>query len=46
MWRYLFFIDIEGHSDDQTVKDCLRKLQRKTAFLKVLGSYPGESEKA
>ena len=46
MWRYLFFIDIEGHSEDKTVKDCLRKLQRKTAFLKVLGSYPGESEKA
>ena len=46
MWRYLFFIDLEGHSGEQTVKDCLRKLQRKTAFLKVLGSYPGEAEKA
>jgi chorismate mutase/prephenate dehydratase len=45
MWRYLFFIDIEGHSDEQPVKGGLRKLQRKTAFLKVLGSYPGEAEK-
>jgi len=46
MWRYLFFIDLEGHSGERTVKNCLRKLQRKTAFLKVLGSYPGEAEKA
>lgn len=44
MWQYLFFVDLEGHAEDRAVKDCLRKLKRKTAFLKVLGSYPREVE--
>ncbi len=44
MWQYLFFVDLEGHAEDRAVKDCLRKLKRKTAFLKVLGAYPREVE--
>jgi chorismate mutase/prephenate dehydratase len=44
MWQYLFFVDLEGHAADRAVKDGLRKLKRKTAFLKVLGSYPREVE--
>ncbi|HQL90164.1 MAG TPA: prephenate dehydratase [Syntrophales bacterium] len=44
MWQYLFFVDLEGHAEDRAVKDSLRSLRRKTAFLKVLGSYPREVE--
>lgn len=37
---YLFFIDFEGHREDAKVKEALEGLKRKTAMLKVLGSYP------
>jgi prephenate dehydratase len=37
---YLFFIDFEGHREDTEVKEALEGVKRKTAMLKVLGSYP------
>ncbi len=37
---YLFFIDFEGHREDKKVKEALVKVGKKTAMLKVLGSYP------
>lgn len=37
---YLFFIDFEGHREDAKVKEALGGVKRKTAMLKVLGSYP------
>jgi len=37
---YLFFIDLEGHREDKRVVEALRGVERKTAMLKVLGSYP------
>ncbi len=37
---YLFFIDFEGHREDAKVKEALEGVKRKTAMLKVLGSYP------
>ncbi len=37
---YLFFIDSEGHREDAKVKEALEGVKRKTAMLKVLGSYP------
>jgi chorismate mutase/prephenate dehydratase len=45
MWQYLFFVDFEGHPDEKTVKPCLKALRRRTATLKVLGSYPREDVK-
>ena len=39
-WEYFFFVDFEGRSDDRRVVDVLSELAKKTAFLKVLGSYP------
>ncbi|HXW83926.1 MAG TPA: prephenate dehydratase [Candidatus Binataceae bacterium] len=39
-WEYLFFVDFAGHRDDPKVKRGLKALERKTLFLKVLGSYP------
>ncbi len=39
-WEYYFFVDIQGHRDDPKVTKVLSELAKKTAFLKVLGSYP------
>jgi chorismate mutase/prephenate dehydratase len=39
-WEYLFYVDLEGHIEDEPCKEALVELQGKTNFLKVLGSYP------
>lgn len=39
-WDYVFFVDIEGHAENATVRDALRLLEDKTSLLKVLGAYP------
>lgn len=40
MWNYVFFIDIHGHVEDDSVKRALSELQQSTNIVKVLGSYP------
>jgi len=40
LWEYVFFVDIEGHRDDAAVGTALAELERRAAYLKVLGSYP------
>ena len=40
LWEYVFFVDVEWHSDDPQVAAALAELGRRAAFLKVLGSYP------
>ena len=40
LWEYLFFIDIEGHRQDERVARALVALGARAPFLKVLGSYP------
>ena len=39
-WEYNFFVDFEGHQDDSSIKDMLKKLRDNSTFLKILGSYP------
>jgi chorismate mutase/prephenate dehydratase len=39
-WEYLFYVDVEGHVDDQPVKAALEALRPQCQLLKVLGSYP------
>jgi chorismate mutase/prephenate dehydratase len=39
-WDYVFFIDVNGHKDDENMAKALRMLERVTTQLKVLGSYP------
>jgi chorismate mutase / prephenate dehydratase len=39
-WQYLFFVDLEGHSDDEPIAKALEHLKNQTTFLKLLGSYP------
>ncbi|MBL1319782.1 MAG: prephenate dehydratase [Methylophaga sp.] len=40
VWEYVFFIDIEGHSQDKSVADALAILEQESAMCRVLGSYP------
>ncbi|MBI3367626.1 MAG: prephenate dehydratase [Burkholderiales bacterium] len=39
-WEYYFYIDLEGHPDDERVGMALRELRAVCAFFKVLGTYP------
>ena len=39
-WEYYFFIDLEGHPDEERVAVALRELRAVCAFFKVLGTYP------
>jgi len=40
MWNYVFFIDVDGHVEDQNVKQALLELEQTANVIKVLGSYP------
>jgi chorismate mutase/prephenate dehydratase len=39
-WEYLFFVDIEGHEQDQKVGRAVKEMEEHCAFMKRLGSYP------
>lgn len=43
--RYIFFVDLIGHKEDDALKDALTMVSKKTTFLKILGSYPISPEK-
>ncbi|GIX43351.1 MAG: hypothetical protein KatS3mg129_3084 [Leptospiraceae bacterium] len=38
--EYNFFIDFEGHQEERKIEKILRIIEKKSSFLKVLGSYP------
>lgn len=39
-WAYSFYVDFEGHIDDQQVKTTLEEIGKHSVEVKVLGSYP------
>jgi len=39
-WAYVFFIEFEGHQDDEVTRDILEQLKERSMLLKPLGSYP------
>jgi len=39
-WSYHFFMDIEGHIQDQIVSQTIEEIRSQALNLKVLGSYP------
>jgi chorismate mutase / prephenate dehydratase len=39
-WQYVFFVDLEGHLDDENVREALRALGGHSDMVKVFGSYP------
>lgn len=40
LWDYVFFVDIEGHQQDENVALALQSLRHNATFFKLLGSYP------
>jgi len=40
LWDYVFFIDINGHKDDDNVAKALDALKQNVNLLNILGSYP------
>ncbi len=40
VWDYIFFLDLEGHIEDEKVARAVESLRKESLFLKVLGSYP------
>ena len=38
-WEYFFYVDFEGHVRDDLVKEAIKAIRQKTAFIKILGSY-------
>ena len=37
--EYVFFVDFEGHIEDEITKEMMDKIKQHTAFVKVLGSF-------
>jgi chorismate mutase/prephenate dehydratase len=40
LWDYVFFIDIEGHIENEKVSQALSELEGSVNKLTILGSYP------
>jgi chorismate mutase / prephenate dehydratase len=40
VWDYVFFVDIQGHRDDQAAAAALELLRQESQLFKILGSYP------
>ena len=39
-WEYVFFLDLEGHIQNETLQKALKDLEVEADLFKVLGSYP------
>lgn len=44
LWDYVFFVDLDGHPDDAPVAHALTRLERACTFLRVLGTWPVETD--
>jgi chorismate mutase/prephenate dehydratase len=39
-WKYVFFVDIDGHAEEEPLISALQELEKQGGQVKVLGSYP------
>jgi prephenate dehydratase len=39
-WEYIFYMDFEGHQDDENCAEALKEIKQYTSLLKIVGSYP------
>jgi len=39
-WEYVFYIDLIGHIDNPVVANAIEELKSKSAYFKLIGSYP------
>jgi chorismate mutase/prephenate dehydratase len=44
-WEYYFYLDFEGHKNEEKCREALESIKDKTFFVKVLGSYKAATEK-
>ncbi|RKY38006.1 MAG: prephenate dehydratase [Candidatus Omnitrophota bacterium] len=44
VWDYYFFVDLEGHYKNSSVRNALAELEKQASYLKILGSYPKAEE--
>jgi chorismate mutase/prephenate dehydratase len=40
VWEYVFFIDIDGHHQDAALSEAITEIEKSSAMVKILGSYP------
>jgi prephenate dehydratase len=38
-WEYNFYVDFEGHIEEDNVKMAIKSIEMKCTFVKILGSY-------
>jgi len=43
-WEYIFYVDLEGHMEDEPCKVALAELWDRANLVKILGSYPVAEE--
>lgn len=39
-WEYIFFVDVEGHIEEERVRKAVEEIKGRCLFMKILGSYP------
>jgi chorismate mutase/prephenate dehydratase len=39
-WEYFFFVDVDGHQEDELLVAVIQELRKNCSIVKVLGSYP------
>ncbi len=39
-WEYNFYVDFEGHVEDEAIGKMMEEVRKEAKFLKILGSYP------
>jgi chorismate mutase/prephenate dehydratase len=39
-WDYVFFVDVEGHAEQEPLRSALAELKARASLFRVLGSYP------
>jgi prephenate dehydratase len=39
-WDYFFFVDLEGHQEDEPLRAAVQELRKQCSVVKILGSYP------
>jgi len=39
-WDYVFFVDIDGHAEDDKVRPTLREVEQHANLFRVIGAYP------
>ena len=40
LWEYVFFMDLEGHQEEESVALALKELKEELPLFRILGSYP------